>query len=124
MVISFSELWEAMDKSRSPLMDSGEGSKADGAIRAGLDLRKDDERSFWEDFMDLCSNSQGLSELLDVRPEQVSSWPEKIRKHLDDVENHDSESPTNAEDREMLPTGATGAVEVPDNMDPFMGDLG
>ena len=104
-------------------MDSGEGSKADVAIRAGLDLRKDEEQSFWEDFMNLCSNSEGMAELLDVRPEQVSSWPEKIRKHLEDVEKHDAESPTNAEDKEMLPTGSTGAVEIPDNMDPFLGEL-
>ena len=121
MAITFSELWEAMDN--SPLMDSGESNKADGIIRAGLDLRKDDEQSFWEDFMNLCGNSEGLAELLDVRPEQVSSWPEKIREHLDNIDHQDSESPTNAEDREMLPTGDTGAVEMPDNMDPFLGEL-
>jgi hypothetical protein len=100
-------------------MDSGLETKAVQAVRAGENLRGEDETSFWDDFIQLCANSDGLAELLGVRREQVTSWPKKIRAAQADLDKHNrTPDGENEEENEMLPTGETGAVTT-SNMGPF-----
>lgn len=121
-MVSFSELWEAMEKSKtSPLMDSGEDGQVLNLVRAGKDLRKEDETPFWDDFISLCSNAKGMSELLGVSSEKVLTWPGKIQEALDKLESHDAESPSVDTDTTMLPTGDNGAVTM--NADPQLGAM-
>lgn len=121
-MVSFSELWEAMEKSgTSPLMDSGEDGQVLTLVRAGKDLRKEDETPFWDDFITLCSNVQGMSDLLGVPSEKIRSWPGKIQEALDKLETHDAESPNVRNDTEVIPTGDNGAVTV--NVDPQLGAM-
>jgi hypothetical protein len=112
-MVSFCQLWEQLDKEvvGSPLMDSGLETKAVQAVRAGKNLRGEDGPSFWDDFIQLCANSDGLAELLGVRREQVTTWPKKIRDAQNDLERHNkTPDGENEEKRKMLPTGDNGAV--------------
>ena len=120
-MVSFFDLWEYMEN-QTPLMDSGEDTKSMQVIRAGNNLRKDDERPFWEDFMELCSNSEGMAELLGVNSSEVISWPSKIRELMKTIQNHDEESGNNEEDKQVMPTGDNGAI-TSSNIDPYMGEL-
>jgi len=121
-MVSFYDLWEHMEESATPLMDSGEDSKSMQIIRAGKNLRKDDERPFWDEFMELCSNSEGMAELLGVDSSKVIAWPTRIREIMDKIQGHDQESGDNPEDTSVVPTGDNGAFTA-DNSDPYMGEL-
>lgn len=116
MPVSFAELCEVLnrDKSRtSPLMDSGEETGAMQVVRSGLHLREEDDRSFWDDFVDLCANPDGLASLLGVNREIVSSWAGRIQDTLEAIDKHDQQAPeTEDEEEKMLPTGDNGAVTV------------
>lgn len=121
-MVSFNDLWEAMEKSgTSPLMDSGEDGQVLTVVRSGKDLRKEEETSFWDDFISLCSNVQGMSDLLGVAPEKIRTWPGKIQEALDKLETHDAESPNVRNDTDVIPTGDNGAVTV--NVDPQLGGM-
>jgi hypothetical protein len=111
-----------MEKSgTSPLMDSGEDGQVLNLVRSGKDLRKEDETSFWDDFISLCGNVQGMSDLFGVSPDKIRSWPGKIQEALDKLETHDAESPNVRNDTDVMPTGDNGAVTV--NVDPQLGGM-
>lgn len=121
-MVSFRQLWEQMAKNQiSPLMDSGESSAALNVVKAGKELRKEDETQFWDDFVSLCSNSDGLADLLDVNAEKIRSWPGKIKDMLDKLDLHTAEDPNEKEKAEVIPTGMNGAVTT--NVDPYLGEL-
>lgn len=121
-MVSFSRLWEAMEKSgTSPLMDTGNDSEILTVVRAGKNLRQEDESQFWDDFISLCSNSRGLSDLLGVSPEKITSWPPKIKEALEKLEKHDAESPNVKDDTTVIPTATNGAFTV--NSDPPLGRM-
>jgi hypothetical protein len=111
-MITFCQLLEVMTTKSSPLMDSGEESKGLSVIRSGKSMRGEDaDDSFWEDFMSLCGDTEGMAELLGVRPEQVNSWPSKIREALQSIERHDQQGENKPEEKQqMLPTGQNGAM--------------
>ena len=99
---TFLQLWERiqleetdpdLDDSEvtTPLMGSGEEGPAMQVIRAGLNLRSGDCGNFWEDFMQLLGNKEGLSDLLGVSQEDVSEWYARIKENLDKVGNNDKE---------------------------------
>jgi hypothetical protein len=115
--LSFAELWLFMEQ-ESPLMDSGEESQAVQLVRAGEELRKEDESSFWDDFLSLLSNSEGFAELLGVTPEQIMAWPDKIRQIRERLEKDKNQKPSDDEEKEVLPTGDNGAITT--NQDPVM----
>jgi hypothetical protein len=111
-MITFCQLMEAMDQVHSPLMDSGEESKGLSVIRSGNTMRGGEtDDSFWEDFMALCGDYEGMAELLGVKPEQVNSWPSRIREAIQSTEKHDMQGENKPEEKqEMLPTGQNGAM--------------
>lgn len=119
MALTFRSLWEHMDE--SPLMDSGLNSQALTTVRAGEDLHGDEETSFWDEFISLCSNSQGMADLLDVSADKVSNWPAKIKEYRDKLDAHSKENPSTPDEKEVVPTGQTGAFVT--NQDPFMGNM-
>lgn len=108
MTISFATLWETIDRQNSsPLPSSGEEGRAAAVVRAGEALHGEGETSFWDEFVSLCRNSEGMASLLGVSGEQVRRWPAKIREISDRL----SYSRTEKEKKdEMLPTGSNGAV--------------
>jgi hypothetical protein len=120
MTLSFRSLWEQMDK-KTPLMTSGVDSQALTAIRAGEGLHGEDETPFWDEFINICANREGLAELLDVSPDKVSSWPARIKEYRDEMEKHNTESPHEEEETEMIPTGDNGAIVT--NQDPYLGEM-
>lgn len=61
-------------------------SKAIRAIRIGLNIRD----NFWDDFMQVCNNAEGLANLLNVRTEQVIKWRYNIKLHLARVRELDN----------------------------------
>lgn len=113
-MMTFCLLNEAMerDKSRSsPLMDTGEETRGMSVIRSGKDIRDENEGSFWDDFISLCNDSEGLADLLGVRRENVTSWPARIREALEKVDKHDMQGENKPDEpEEMIPTGQNGAV--------------
>ena len=85
MALSYGRFYEEMMKDRtqsSPLMDSGLDSKALQVVRAGNELRGEDP-SFWDDFVQLLSNSEGIAELFGISQEKVATWPHRIKMNLD-----------------------------------------
>lgn len=112
MSISFHKVWENMHPDaehqgigESPLLSSGDSGEMLTAIRNGLHLRKKEEcGNFWDDFITICNNPTALAALLGVKAEQVSSWPMKVRKGLNKVEEDDDEE----KKPELAQTGDVG----------------
>lgn len=111
-MLSFEELWSKMGafQEQSPLLDSGEETKAMQAVRVGLGF---ENKNFWDDFIKLIQNQDAVGELLGVRPQDISRWGLRIKETLNKIKHHD-EQPENIERRknEMLPTGNSGAITV------------
>lgn len=118
-MVSFRSLWEQMES--SPLMTSGDDSRALNAVRAGKNLHSDDDVPFWDEFITLCANRDGLAELLDISPEKISSWPSRIKEQLEKLQKSDVSNPKAEEEKEVIPTGDNGAVVV--NQDPYLGEI-
>lgn len=125
MTLSFAQLWEQIDKDkarRSPLMTSGESDRALIVARTGKELHPDGETSFWDEFTSLCSNAEGLGQLLGVSPTVVRSWPQKVQEALDKLQQQSAVDPAHKEKTEMMPTGDNGAFTT--NTDPTnIGDV-
>lgn len=59
-------------------------------IRKGLNIRK--EGDFWDDFIQICNDSNSLSKLLNIPKEKITSWSGKIRSMIQEVKKKDAES--------------------------------
>lgn len=102
---SFQRLWEniqAAKENKSPHDD-----RAMSAIRTGIGVRED----FWDDFLLVINNSEGLSQLLDVPVTKISGWHDKVRHALDKVKQADGQ-PDPKDNGKLLKTGQ------PDEPDP------
>lgn len=93
-------------------MDSGEETRGMQVVRSGLSLRdKEDGPTFWEDFINVCSDADGMATLLGVKRESVTTWAQRIRDVIEKVEKHDQQSPDKEEEKEeLIPTGDNGAM--------------
>lgn len=123
-MVSFAELWEQLDKQKakhSPLMGTGEEEAALSVIKVGEDLHDEGEASFWDEFITVCNNTDGLSQLLGVSREKIRSWPAKIQEMKEKLDKHRVESPMEKEKPKMIPTGDNGAFTT--NVDPNLGDM-
>ena len=95
MGISFYKLSEAMQEATENTSD-----RAIDAVRSGMNIRPD----FWDDFIQLCGNAEGLSELLDIPKHKISAWTPKIVTALDKVkQTDDGEAAHNK--AKSIPTG-------------------
>lgn len=105
-MISFSNMWEHLS---SPLMDSGEDEKAISVIKAGLDLHPERAKTFWQEFIILCQNTEGMAELLGVSKDKARGFSSRIRYFLEQLEKRKHESPGFKEKKQLIPTGDNGA---------------
>lgn len=105
MALSFQQLWERMqDEDPGPLSDSGLESRSMGVIRKGNAFQSTGGKpgSFWENFLKVCNDSDGLADLLGIDPLKIQQWPAKIKDAMEKVRKADSaKDPKN----NMLPTG-------------------
>ncbi len=106
-MVTFFELWEKLDS--SPKNDEF-NRKSIQVIRNGNDLHGDGDRSFWDEFIELCSNFEGMAELLDVDSSKVSSWSSKIKELMQQTQETDSKSGNSETEKRVLPTGDNGSV--------------
>lgn len=97
-MVSFQRLWEnieAAKKDKSPHDD-----KAMSAIRTGIGIREE----FWDDFLSVINNSEGLSALLDVPTVKIGAWHAKVKHALDRVRQADA-TPDAKDSGKLLKTG-------------------
>lgn len=120
LTLSFAQLWEQIEQAKSsPLMSSGEDSKSLTVLRTGNDFHEEGQTPFWDELISLCSNAEGLGDLLGVSPDKVRSWPSRIKGKLEKLEKQQAQNPAEKQDTEMIPTGSNGAFTT--NTDPMLG---
>jgi hypothetical protein len=93
-------------------------SKAMAAVRTGLNLKPE----FWDDFIQVLGNAEGLAELLDVSREKITGWAGKIRDILDQVQKSDDEESKNQK-AEFVPTGDEEGIANPNGHPDHIEDL-
>lgn len=100
---SFQKLWEniQLSKEKSPKDD-----RSMSAIRTGIGVRE----NFWEDFLLVINNSDGLSELLDIPTVKISNWHERVKNALDKVKKIDGSSEP-SENGKLLKTGHSDELD-------------
>lgn len=117
---SFHQMWTLLERNGPPasnpeeesgeelgaLLTSGEESVALRAIRNGMNLRKEDCGSFWDDFIQVCGDADAMAELLEIPREKITGWPSKIKESLSQVEEKDNQDDGNSEKAEMVPAGS------------------
>lgn len=121
-MISFAQLLEQLEKQKesTPLMTSGEDGPALVVVKSGKNLHDDGQTSFWDEFISLCGNSEGVADLLGVSREKVNSWPARIKEQLDKIQQNGAD-PQEDQDTKVVPTGETGALTT--NQDPNLGGI-
>lgn len=101
--MNFQRLWEAMELAKEkeqPIED-----KALSAVRTGLGIGE----NFWADFLQLINNADGLGALLDINPDKIGTWAEKINQGLKQVQASD-ESEDVKKNRKLIKTGTSMGV--------------
>lgn len=79
---------------------SPQSDRAVEVVRAGLNIGDD----FWDNFIQVIGNPDGVADLLDIPKEKVTGWAPRIQKVIDQVSHHDDES-SKEEKSKMLSTG-------------------
>src|ERR1017187_7446195 len=95
MKLSFKKLLEAMEIDENP-----SDPKSVAVVRSGLSIRPE----FWDEFIQLTGDAEGMAELLDVSRDQISGWADKIRSAIDKVQQSDDEGSKDKKS-EVIPTG-------------------
>lgn len=62
-------------------------SKGMRAVRTGLNINEE----FWDQFIQVCNNTDDLAELLGVSPTAISTWATKVKEAVDKVKQADSQ---------------------------------
>ena len=75
------------------------------AIFTGQNIADD----FWDNFILVCNNKDGLAALLGVTPEKVMSWPSSIQKHKKESLNRDN--PEEKTKNQIINTGDQETAE-------------
>lgn len=98
------------------LLDSGEESKAMRVVRTGIGLRNNkDCGNFWDDFISVCNDGEGLSELLEVPADKISNWASRVKEMMDKVDGEDDQITTEKKSK-IVSTGAA-PIAGPDTTD-------
>jgi hypothetical protein len=92
--MTFLEAWENIRSIKEENDDA-----AIGAIFTGINVADD----FWDNFILVCNNKEGLATLLKVSPEKIASWPPTIQQYLEKSKAH--ANPESKEKTHMLDTG-------------------
>jgi hypothetical protein len=69
-------------------------------VRTGIGI----DEKFWDNFLLVINNADGLSELLDIPTTKISTWREKIKHALERVESTDSSTKPSSY-KKLLKTG-------------------
>ena len=85
--MSFRKLWENMNSDKGNKQPQEVDESALTAIRSGIGVNE----TFWSDFIQVLNNSEGLSVLLDVPIDEISTWRKKIENAIDAIEARDGE---------------------------------
>lgn len=96
--MTFLEAWENLRSIRENTEDA-----AVGAIFTGVNVSED----FWDNFILVCNNKEGLAALLNVSPEKIASWPSAVQQHLEKSKAH--KNPESKEKTQMIDTGLSNA---------------
>lgn len=102
---SFQKLWENMQAAKQS-QSSPHDDKAMSAIRTGIGIREE----FWDDFLQVINNSEGLSQLLDIPVTKIASWHEKVKQVLDQVQKADA-TPDPKDNGKLLKTGQSDEID-------------
>ena len=84
-----------------------DNGKALEAIRNGLNLLPD----FWDDFLKVVNNSDGLASLLGVDAGQVTQWGEKVSNALKKIKDTDANQPEDERKSVIHTRSSTGETE-------------
>ena len=85
--MSFRKLWENMNSDKGNKQPQEVDESALTAIKSGIGVNE----TFWSDFIQVLNNSEGLSVLLDVPIDEISTWRKKIENAIDAIEARDGE---------------------------------
>lgn len=116
-MVSFWKLLQTIQEEEdAALLDSGEESKAIRVVRTGASLRNNkDCGSFWDDFISVCNDAEGLSELLDVPPEKIGNWASRVKEMLEKVDSADDQE-AGGKKAKVVPTDSAPMAN-PDGVD-------
>ena len=92
--MTFLEAWENISSIKEQ-----ENDAAIDVIFTGLNVADD----FWDNFILVCNNKDGLAALLGVSPDKVVSWPPIIQEHLNKAKAKDD--PEAKEKTHIIDTG-------------------
>lgn len=96
--MNFQRLWENMSlgkESEQPVDD-----RVVSVIRTGLGASD----SFWDDFVKVLNNSEGLAQLLDVSVDDIATWRPKVTDALEKVRAMDSTKEV-SKNKKLVKTG-------------------
>lgn len=92
--MTFLEAWE-----NSRRIKENTDEAAIGAIFTGVNVAD----NFWDNFILVCNNKEGLAALLNISPEKVASWPPTVQKYLD--KSKSEKNPESKEKTNIIDTG-------------------
>ena len=103
--MNFQKLWENIqaEKQTEP---SPHDDQAMSAIRTGIGIRQE----FWDDFLQVINNSEGLAQLLDIPVTKIAGWHEKVKHALDKVQKTDA-MPDPKDNGKLLKTGQSDEID-------------
>jgi hypothetical protein len=96
--MTFLEAWENIRSIKEQSDDA-----AIGAIFTGINVVD----NFWDNFILVCNNKDGMAALLNISPEKIASWPPIIQSYLDKAKNH--KNPESKEKTKIINTGEENA---------------
>lgn len=96
--MNFQKLWDNMQLGKEP--EQPVDGAVDSVIRTGLGVSE----TFWDDFISVMNNSEGLATLLDVSEEQISTWRPRIEKALAAVKAADDQGDVK-KNKKLVKTG-------------------
>jgi len=92
--MTFLEAWEKIHS-----VKENHNHAAIDAIFSGINIADD----FWDNFILVCNNKEGMAALLNVSPEKIASWGPTIEKYLDEAKN--SKNPEAKDKTHIIDTG-------------------
>lgn len=84
-MLTFLEAWNRIKGIKEEIDDS-----AVNAIQTGLNVSE----TFWDDFILVCNNKEGMANLLNVDTGKIASWPAIIQEKLEKVKAEPGEEKT------------------------------
>jgi len=92
--MTFLETWERLQSIKEHNIDA-----AIGAIFTGFNVADD----FWDNFILVCNNKEGLAALLKISPDKIALWPLLIKQNLEKAKSE--KNPEAKEKTHILDTG-------------------